>query len=159
MWDWLIAAALQFPDIEARTLAGTPVSVTALRGAPAVMALGFSYESREQVEPWSKLLAGETGGRLRIIVMPVYRGLPGPLRAIVDGSMASALPAAARPHVWTTTDYAALARGLALGAPSDAVIVLLDDQGQVRHIARGAPTPAALGALLAAWRALPASAS
>lgn len=159
MWDWLIAAALQFPDVEARNLAGKPVRVAELRGAPAVMALGFSYDSRHQVEPWARQLARDSGGKLRVIVMPVYKGLPGPLRTMVDGAMAGAMPAEARPHVWTTTDYDGLARGLGLAEPTDAAIVLLDGAGTVRHVARGAPTPAAVRALIEAWRGLPASGS
>ena len=159
MWDWLIAAALLFPDVEARDLAGRAARVADLRGAPAVLALGFSYDSRRQVEPWSRQLVEGTGGKLRVIVMPVYKGLPGPLRGMVDGAMARAMPAVARPHVWTTTDYDGLAKGLGLGTPTDAAIVLVDGAGVVRHVARGAPTPAAVRALIEAWRGLPATGS
>lgn len=158
MWELVIAAALQFPEVEARDLNGRVVSSRELRGAPVVLALGFSYESRHQVEPWKRAIADETSGRLRVIVMPVYRGMPGPVRGLVDGAMAGATPASARGDVWTTTEYDLLARRLGLGGAGEkAAVVLLDGTGQVRHVSRGAPTPAALRALIDAWSALPAA--
>lgn len=159
MWELLLTAALAFPAIDARDLNGRAVHPRDLRGAPAVFALGFSYGARRQVEPWTRALVKDAQG-LKVIVMPVYKGVPGPVRGFVDGAMANATPTALRSYVWTTTDFDELARGLGLDAPGDdAAMVLVDGAGMVRHVARGAPTPAAIRALVDAWRALPGARS
>lgn len=154
MLDWMLAAALQFPTIEARDLNGKAVSSRDLTGAPAVVALGFSYDSRRQVEPWTKQLVEGTRGQLRIIVMPVMKGVPGPVAALVEGAMARTTPAALRAYVWITADHEGLSRGLGLPASTDAAIVLLDGAQTVKFVARGAPTPGALRSLLDTWRGL-----
>ena len=152
MVEWLLAAALHFPDIEARDLNGRERRIGELAGAPCVVALGFSYDSRRQIEPWTKQILRETDGRLPVIVMPVLRGVPAALRRVVEGAMAAATPGNLRPYAWTTSDSDRLRQSLGLGASGEAAIVLLDGATSVRFVARGEPTPTAVRGLIDAWR-------
>lgn len=148
---------LIFPNIQAKDLDGRAVETRSLRGAPAVVTLGFTYESRNEVEPWSRFIKEATQGRLRVIEMPVYTGMARMMRGVIDGSMARRTPKAAHADVWTTEDYDGLVQGLKLEAPEkQAAIVLLDGSGQVRWVGRGKPTPSAQQAFLTAWKALDA---
>lgn len=154
MWNLLLVAALAFPDIAARDLDGHAASVRQLAGAPAVLAIGLSYDSRHDVEPWTKWLVEATHGKLPVIVMPVYGPIPGLVRDWIDHSMASHVPSDLRGHVWTTLDRAAIVKALDLDANDRAAIVLLDAQGRIRYVACGKPTEASERELLAQWRAI-----
>jgi hypothetical protein len=149
-----LAAALTFPDVAARDLDGHAARPSQLRGAPAVFALGFSYQSRHEVEPWTRWLVEATGSRLPVVVMPVIAGVPDFVRGLVAGAMARETAPPLRRYVWLTAERDALVRGLALGNPKGAVLALVDARGNVRHLATGAPTPGGREALLAAWRGL-----
>lgn len=150
----LAAALLGFPDVAARDLDGRNVRTSELRGQPAVVALGFSYDSRRAVEPWTRWLVATTERKLPIIVMPVLGGVPELVRGFVDGAMARQTEAPLRRYVWTTTDKNGLVSGLGLTGADATVIALLDAQGQVRYVAKGAMTPAAQADFLKAWKAL-----
>ena len=143
MWELLMAASVMFPNIHARDLDGHEVQTDALRGAPVVYLLGFTYESRHDVEAWGAFFASQPHGP-RTVQMPVYDGLAVLARRWIDGSMARNTPAAVHPDVLTTTDRAPLVGGLHLKDPNArATAVLVDRAGWVVALERGAPTPAA----------------
>ncbi len=154
MLNWLVAAALLFPNIQARDLDGTAVATDSLRGAPVVMLLGFSYESRHEVEEWAHFLEGVPEAP-RTIQMPVYGGMAKFVRPMIDNSMARNTPQAVHRNVLTTTDRDALVRGLSLKDPEkSASAVLVDAQGRVALIERGKPTPEARARFSAALKRL-----
>lgn len=156
MWRLIVLAALTFPGIEARDLAGRTVQTATVRG-PVVYMLGFTYESRAEVEAWERELHTLAPG-LRVITMPVYRGAAKLARGFIDNGMARKTPAAAQADVMTTVDDDALIAGLKLTDPERAVaVVLVDAAGQVALIVRGAPTAASRASLAAALKQLPAT--
>jgi hypothetical protein len=155
MLSWLMAAALAFPDIQARDLDGKAVTGRSLAGRPTAVLLGFSYESRTAVEAWTRLLVKATRSELPVIVMPVYpAGMPGPIRSWVDGQLAGHTEGPLRRYVWTTTDRSALVQGLGLTGREDTVALLLDAGGQVRCVERGAPSTGSSAEFVQAWQAL-----
>jgi hypothetical protein len=140
MWSLLMAALMVFPNVHARDLDGHVIETDALRGAPVVYMLGFTYESRHAVESWASYIGGLPGAP-RTIQMPVYSGFSTLVRPWIDQSMARNTPAAVHHDVLTTTDHDPLVRGLGLEHPErEAAIVLVDAKGQVVLIERGAPT-------------------
>jgi hypothetical protein len=154
MWSLMMAAALAFPDVPARDLDGRTADVRRLEGAPALIALGFSLDSRRDVEPWTTWAIAATGGRLPVVVMPVYGPMPGVVREMVDGTLRRSVEAPLRRNVWTTTARDALVSGLRLDGGERSAIVLIDGRGRVQYVATGAPTAAAKQALLAQWKAI-----
>jgi len=154
MLSWLLAAALLFPNIQARDLDGHAVATDSLRGAPVVMLLGFSYESRLEVEAWAHFLEGVPEAP-RTIQMPVYGGLARLARPMIDNAMARNTPQAVHRNVLTTTERDALVRGLSLADPEKAAAaVLVDERGVVALIERGEPTPVARARFAAALKRL-----
>ena len=154
-WTLVAAAALTFPNIQARDLDGHAVTPASLQGKPAVLLLGFSYGSRVQVEAWATALEQGAAPHPTVVQVPVYHRVPTLARGFIDGAMARNTPAVAHAHVWTTDAYEPLVQALHLGDPGDdGVAVLLDARGRVACLERGQPRPAALKRLLDAWRAL-----
>jgi hypothetical protein len=152
MWEVLLSAALAFPNVQARDLDGLSVQTESLRGSPVVYLLGFTYESRHEVEAWALYISRMPGGGPRPIQMPVYGGIATFARPWIDRSMAQNTPREAHHNVLTTSDRDVLIKGLALSEPDSAsATVLVDAQGQVRFLGRGAPTSEARARFENAW--------
>ena len=153
MWEWMLAAAIAFPAIEAKDLTGKVVQTASVKG-PVVYLLGFTYESRFEVEAWEQALHADAPG-LRLITMPVYRGAAKFARGFIDRGMARKTPVAAQSDVMTSVDDDKLIAGLQLQNPeAAAAIVLVDGAGQVVTLVRGSPTPKTRAQLAAAVKGL-----
>lgn len=140
-----LPAFAAFPEIRARDLNGAEVATREHRGKPTVYLLGFSYESRDEVERWARALAAmpPRSGATRIVQMPVLSGAGVWARSFIESGLTKKTPKADRPNVMTTTDREALVKGLRLADPDrGAVVVAVDGEGEVRLILRGGPSEA-----------------
>jgi hypothetical protein len=154
MWHMLLAAALLFPNVHARDLDGRAIETNSLRGAPVVYLLGFSYDSRFEVEAWARFIKALPTPP-RTIQMPVYGGFAAFARPMIDNSMARNTPASVHRDVLTTTDRDVLVRGLSLVGPErEAAVVLVNREGQVTAIERGKPSAASQADFSAALKRL-----
>ncbi|GEM_PF-2681362 len=150
-----------FPDVRGRDLNGSDVATREHRGQAIAYLLGFSYDSRAELESWVKILP-ELAKRthperpLRVVQMPVLTGAAVWARPFIESGMAKNTPKAERRNVMTTTDRDALVKGLEISDPDRAaVLALVDAEGQVRLILRGGPTEANEKELAAGVNALP----
>ena len=79
------------------------------------------------------------------------RGSSGRHTTWVPGRTVAGTPAAARPRVWCAyAPVAGVLRAIGQRGAGQIAVVVADRSGAVRAIARGAPAPAALGAIAAA---------
>ncbi len=137
-----LPALAAFPDFRAKDLNGTEVTARTLRGQATVYLIGFSYDSRSEVEAWAKALA-EPGKQmkrpaLRVIQMPVLSGSGVFARPFIESGLSRRTPKAERANVMTSTDRDALVKGLDLKDPDKgAVIALVDAEGEMRLLLRG----------------------
>lgn len=137
----LLAALMLFPNIQARDLDGQDHQSDQLRGQPAALLIGFTFESRKDLGAWGSIIAKVTKGNLRTLEMPVYSGLAVFARAMIDGSMARKIPKADHANVWTSTDSEKITKALGITSPEKGgVTILVDAEGQVRWRQQGAPS-------------------
>ena len=139
-----LAVPAKFPTLKARDLDGHDVTVPgSYPGKALVVLMGFTRESQYVIEPWAakaaKLIDGDD--RVWVLEMPVYGWAASLARPFIDGGMKKATKPADRPHVATSTDRAAAAKGLALGSDDSEAITLVAPDGTIRFFARGALTP------------------
>ena len=137
-----LPALAAFPDFRAKDLNGAEVTARTLRGQTTLFLIGFSYESRSEVEAWAKALAEPLkqtkGGALRIIQMPVLSGSGVFARPFIESGLTRRTPKAERANVMTSTDRDALVKGLELKDPDKgATIALVDAEGETRLLLRG----------------------
>jgi hypothetical protein len=150
-----LAASLVFPNVQARDMTGKTFETQSRRGTPVVYVVGFTHEQKSEAHAWRQALTASTGGALATYEMPVLSGMGIVMRPVIENSMTRKTPEAERPFVLTTTDRDVLVKGLQVSDPDRAsVVTLVDAQGSIRFVGRGAPTPEAEAALLGAWRQL-----
>lgn len=155
-----LPALAAFPDFRAKDLDGTEVTARSHRGQAIVYLIGFSYDSRAEVEAWGKVLPeliqrAKAREPLRIIQMPVLTGPGVWARPFIESGLAKNTPKADRANVMTSTDRDALVKGLDLKDPDRAaVIALVDAAGEIRLILRGGVTDAKERELAKAMEAL-----
>ncbi len=141
-----LPAVAAFPDFRAKDLNGAEITAQSLRGQTVVYLIGFSHESRAEVEAWAKALTelgkrAPAAGPLRIIQMPVLSGAGVWARPFIESGLTRKTPKAERANVMTSTDRDALVKGLDLKDPDNgAVIALVDAAGEVRLVVRGGVT-------------------
>ena len=127
------------PPLRGEFLSGRPaVLPDGARGRVALVALGFSYDSRFAVEAWTERFRRDFGAdsMVTFFEVPVIGGLARVARPFIDGGMRRGTPQALHENVITVYGRAAEWK-LRLGfrEPRDAYLLLLDRAGRVawRH--------------------------
>lgn len=150
-----LAASLVLPNVHARDLTGTSHETRNLLGTPIVYVFGFTHEQKQEALEWREALAAEAGPELRVIEMPVLSGMAVLMRPVIENAMTRKTPEAVRPDIMTTTDRDALVAGFQISDPdAGSVVALADEEGAIRFVGRGGPTPEATADLLEQWRRL-----
>jgi len=112
-----------------------------------VVILAFRMRHQRDVDAWAAAL----GPDVPVVEAPVMSRRWRRAAGWIEGGMASGTPAAAHGRVWCA--YAPV-RGvladLGVTGTGDIVVVVADRSGRIRAMARGAPAPAAVGAIRAA---------
>ena len=153
-------ALAAFPDFRAKDLNGAEVTAKAFRGQAVIYLIGFSYDSRAEIEAWAKTLPtllkqAKPGAAPRIVQMPVLSGAGVLARPFIESGLTRNTPQAERANVMTSTDRDALVKGLALKDPDrEAVLALVDADGEVRLLLRGKTSEAKQAELAKALAAL-----
>jgi hypothetical protein len=107
-------------------------------GRVALVALGFSYDSRFAVEAWIARFRRDFGAdsSLAFFEVPMISGMARLARPFIDGGMRRGTPKALHDHVITVYGGASEWKSrLGFREPDDAYLVLLDRAGRVvwRH--------------------------
>jgi hypothetical protein len=140
------ACAQQIPPVHATALSGARVDLPeALRGRAAVLVLGFSQASRDQVTAWGKRLAADYRESDSVIYfeMPVLESVPRMLRGWVTKKMGESVPDRARATFLPIADHEAEWKAAANFSKSgDAYVLVVDKTGAVRGRAEGPATDA-----------------
>ena len=123
------------PPLRGEFLSGRKaVLPDAARGHVALVALGFSYESRFAVEAWTARFRRDFGAdsAVSFFEVPVLGGMARVARPFIDGGMRRGTPKALHENVITVYSGAGEWK-LRLGfrEPDDAYLVLLDRGGRV----------------------------
>ncbi len=110
----------------------------AARGRVALVALGFSYDSRFAVEAWTTRFRRDFGAdsAATFFEVPMIGGMARVARPFIDGGMRRGTPKALHENVITVYGGASEWKSrLDLRGPDDACVVLLDRAGRVvwRH--------------------------
>ena len=154
LWMLLAAAlAQQVAPIEATTLSGDPVALPEALGAgPMVLLYGFKRTHSADFDSWQPALVElEQTGRARWLALP-FVDVGKILRSIVGAAMNRSIDdATTRAHfapVWASGDPTRAALGLE--GDEEMAVVLVGQDGTVRHIARGPASPLKIDALVAA---------
>ena len=109
--------------------------------------LAFRRRQQHDVDAWVAAL----GAGVPVVEVPVLGRRWRRVRGWIEGGMATGTPAAARARVWCA--YAPVSGVLgAVGqrGTGQVAVLVAERGGHVRVVARGAPAPAAVGAVRAA---------
>ncbi len=141
-----LPAFAAFPEFRAKDLNGQEISARSLQGQIVVFLIAFSHDSRAEVETWAKALPEllkQAKPEARVIQMPVLSGAGVWARPFIESGLTRNTPKADRSNVMTSTDRDALVKGLDLKDPDrEAVLALMDAEGEVRLLLRGKATEA-----------------
>ena len=110
------------------------------RGKRAFLALGFTYKSRYQVEPWAERFRKAHGDASTITSyeVPVMGGMARIARPMIDGGMRRGTPPELHEHVITVWQEAGeWKKRMSLRDPDAAYCVLLDGAGVIRWMHAG----------------------
>ncbi len=122
-----------FPSVSGTGLDGTVWALPEdLRGAPAVLLIGFVQRSQFDIDRWILGLA-QLQTPARILEVPTIPGLiPGMFADRIDGGMRRGIPEEDWPAVVTVYDDGdAIVRFTGNTTPSNARVVLVDGEGRV----------------------------
>lgn len=140
-----LPASAAFPDFRAKDLNGAEVTARSHRGQATVYLIGFTYDQRGEVETWTKALPEllkQAKSAPRVVQMPVLSGAGVWARPFIESGLTRNTPKAERANVMTSTDRDALVKGLDLSDPDrEAVLALVDAEGEVRLLLRGKAAP------------------
>jgi hypothetical protein len=104
-------------------------------GRVALLAIGFTSDSRFAVEAWVKQFRGDFGQNPQVTFfeVPMIGGMARMGKWFIDGGMRRGTPKADHEHVVTVYgDTATWKERAGFKAPDDAYLILLDRNGQVR---------------------------
>jgi hypothetical protein len=137
----LLAVGQRMPPLKGDLLSGTPGVLPELAaGKTTLVILGFSYDSRFQVDVWAKKFTARYGGAADVTLFEVpMMGSAARLgRWFIDSGMRKNTPPELHSRVMTVyggnDDWKAR---VGFSAPDDAYLVLIDRQGIVRWLAHG----------------------
>jgi hypothetical protein len=149
-----LAVGLRMPPLKGDLLTGKPGVLPDLAaGQTTLVILGFSYDSRVQVEAWAEKFKARYGAARDVTLFEVpMMGSGARLgRWFIDRGMRKNTPQELHGRVMTVyggnDDWKAR---VGFSAPDDAYLVLIDRQGIVRWVAHGAVSDARLQELSAA---------
>jgi len=151
----LAAAMMQpLPPLKGKYLTGRDATLPAdCKGKIALLAFGFSYDSRHQVEAWIGRFRKDFGkdSRVTFYEIPVIGGAAQLGKWFIDSGMRRGTPKELHENVITIYGGAGpWKRYLDYKAADDAYLVLLDPSGAVRWAHAGTLTDAAYCELAAA---------
>jgi hypothetical protein len=151
----LVIAMLQpFPVLNGKYLTGRNATLPAdSKGKTALLAFGFTYDSRHAVEDWSNSFRRDFGtdSRVTFYEIPVIGGAAQLARWFIDSGMRKGTPKELHENVITI--YGGTERWkkyFGYQRPDDAYLVLLDPAGTVRWHFNGKFDEAAYRELAAA---------
>lgn len=130
-----LAVGDQLPSLRGEFLSGrTAVLPQAASGRVALLMLGFTYDSRFQVEAWAKRFRQDFGAEPRVTFfeIPMIGGLARMGKWFIDGGMRRGTPKADYENVITVyggTDAWKQQGGL--NDPKAAYLILIDQHGRV----------------------------
>lgn len=130
-----LAVGDQLPPLKGEFLTGrTAVLPQAASGRVALLMLGFTYDSRFQVEPWAKRFRQDFGTKpgVTFFEIPMIGGLARMGKWFIDSGMRRGTPKADRENVITVyggTD--AWKQRVGLNDPKAAYLILIDQHGRV----------------------------
>jgi hypothetical protein len=139
-----LRAGNPFPVLKGQFLTGRDaVLPQAASGTVAVVAIGFTYQSRFPVEAWAEWYRTAIGARTDVVFfeVPVIGGLAKLSRWFIDRGMRNGTPPALHERVITVYGGADEWKQRLAFSPShedDAYLVVLDREGVVRWLHRGA---------------------
>ncbi len=131
-----LTTGTRLPELKGQFLTGkTAVLPEAASGRVALLAFGFTYDSRFAVEAWVKRFRGSYGQNPRVTFyeIPVIGGMAQLGKWFIDSGMRRGTPEADREHVITVYGGAGpWKERLGFKAPNAAYLVLVDRTGIIR---------------------------
>jgi hypothetical protein len=146
------AASAAIPPSRGTTLAGIRVALPdAVKGEVGVLVVGFTKDSKTQVEGWGRRLAGDYAAPASGVVyfeIPVLASAPSLVRPVIEEEMKMSLPAAERAHFLPLTqDEAGWLAVTQYVKGDDAYVLVIGGDGAVRWRAQGPVTDASYAEL------------
>jgi hypothetical protein len=141
-----LAAGDPLPELRGQFLSGEPAALPqAAAGKPALLLLGFSYDSRQAVEEWARNFRGqfENEPRVTFYEIPMIGGMARIGKWFIESGMRRGTPKADYGHVITV--YGGTApwkQRLGFSDPKAAYLILIDGQGKVVWRYAGGVDPA-----------------
>jgi hypothetical protein len=130
-----------FPRLRGSYLTGRRAELPAHAGGRvAVLALGFTYDSRLPVEAWAARFRERFAADSEAILyeIPMVGGIARVARRFIDGGMRRGTPLALQENVITVYgDTRSWKRRLGVDLPDAAYLVLLDRRGRIAWMHRG----------------------
>jgi hypothetical protein len=145
-----------FPRLEAEFLTGRKaVLPDAAAGKSALILMGFTYDSRHDVEAWVEHMGSELGpnDRVTYFQVPVIGGMGRMAKWFIDSGMRKGTPKALHENVITVyggADRWKKAMGFTKAHEKSAYLALLGPDGRIQWMHHGGCTEEALGELKAA---------
>lgn len=137
----VLAAGDPLPPLQGRDLTGARVELpAAAKGKVTLLILGFTYESRHQVEDWTRRFRQEfeRTPRAGFYEIPMIGGAARLGKWFIDSGMKRGTPRADHPRVVTVYSGAGdWKKRLAYKERDAAYLILLDAAGRVRFLHRG----------------------
>jgi hypothetical protein len=131
----------KLPKLRGELLSGRSIVLPdSVRGSALLLLLGFTYESRHDVEAWAERFRRDFGPDSRILCyeIPVIGGAARLARPFIDGGMRRGTPRALHERVITLYRDAAEWKQRAGFAERDvAYVLLVDSKGRVLWLAQG----------------------
>jgi len=130
-----LAVGDQLPPLKGEFLSGrTAVLPQAASGRVALLMIGFTYDSRFQVEPWAKLFRQDFGTKpdVTFFEIPLIGGMARMGKWFIDSGMRRGTPQADHENVITVyggTD--AWKQRVGFNDPKAAYLILIDQHGRV----------------------------
>lgn len=134
------------PAVHTSALNGDVVDLPAsLKGKAAVLVVGFSQGSRDDVIAWGRRLAADfhDSPNVRYYEVSVLAGVPRFLRGYVLRKISADVPDRAKPHFFAVDDHEPEWRAVTrYRKADDAYVLVIDGGGQVRWTVEGPATDA-----------------
>jgi hypothetical protein len=149
----------ELPKLRGELLSGRSIVLPdSARGSSLLLLLGFTYESRHDVEAWAERFRRDFGedSTLRCYEVPVLGGAARLARPFIDGGMRRGTPRALHERVVTLyRDAGEWKQRVGFTERDVAYLLLVDGEGRVAWQARGPYGEAAYAVLAGRVRDLP----
>jgi hypothetical protein len=151
----------EFPRLEGEFLTGrTAVLPDSAQGKLALVLMGFTYQSRFQVEAWAEQVTPGFAARedATFFEVPVIGGMARLGKWFIDSGMRRGTPKQLHENVitvWGGVDRWKARMGFSPPAKDDAYVALLGRDGRILWLHRGPPSESALEALMHAVHPAP----